>query len=343
MKLNLISIFILLLLTACSKKDDEMPSKSQIDFAYERLKFQCVHESDALRKPTDDADILYKYALSLEKQKKEREKDYDQIARFYRISAVHDHYKSATNLQNLLSSGRVKSTDPRKETIDLVEKYISQNVPGAYYDMGHYLEIGYGVKKDTSSSRAYFRRAADLGNPDAQYYIAELLNKVPNTADIMQSMYKCAMEQGHSMAGRRYASYASVTNAYEDAVTGYQLSTEGGDNVSARLLARGFEGPEPSDEFYYLALDKDKERVARYDKISDFLVRHEHLGAKIPDLDEIVPLPPTPLPEWDGTFKWQRDRDSSPPPAPPSDELIQRMATEKNLDPKTGIPLPVSK
>ncbi|WP_221034543.1 SEL1-like repeat protein [Pseudomonas syringae group genomosp. 7] len=341
MKINLISLCLLLALTACSKKDDEMPSKSQIDFAYERLKFQCSHESDVLQKPNEKSDILYKYALFLEKQKKE--KNYDQIAKFYRISAAYDHYKSATNLQNLLSSGRAKSPDPRKETIDLVEKYISQNVPSAYYDMGHYLEIGYGVKQDIPSSRAYFRRAADLGSPDAQYYIAELLTKVPNTADISQSMYKCAMEQGHSMAGRRYASYASVTKSYEDAVVGYQLSTKDGDDISAHRLARGFEDRKPSDRLYYLALKKDEERVARYDKISDFLLHHEHLGAKIPDLDDIVPLPPAPLPEWDGTFKWKRDRDAAAPPSPPSEELIQRMAAEKNLDPETGLPLPASK
>lgn len=109
------------------------------------------------------------------------------------------------------------------------------------------------------------------------------------------------------MAGRRYASYASVTNAYKDAVAGYQLSTKSGDNISARLLAHGFEGPEPSDEFYYLALDKDEERAARYDKISDFLLHHEHLAAKVPDLDDIVPLPPALLPEWDGTFEWQKN------------------------------------
>ncbi|KPB58593.1 Sel1 repeat-containing protein [Pseudomonas syringae pv. maculicola] len=70
-----------------------------------------------------------------------------------------------------------------------------------------------------------------------------------------------------------------------------------------------------------------------------FLSRHEHLGAKVPDLDDIVPLPPAPLPEWDGTFKWKRDRDSAAPPSPPSEELIQRVAAEKNLDPATGMPL----
>nr|WP_310886362.1 hypothetical protein [Pseudomonas ficuserectae] len=72
MKINLISLCLLLALTACSKKDDEMPSKSQIDFAYERLKFQCSHESDVLQKPNEKSDILYKYALFLEKQKKEK-------------------------------------------------------------------------------------------------------------------------------------------------------------------------------------------------------------------------------------------------------------------------------
>ncbi|RMU71989.1 Sel1-like repeat protein [Pseudomonas syringae pv. aptata] len=205
--------------------------------------------------------------------------------------------------------------------------------------MGHYLEIGYGVKKDIPSARAYLRKAADLGNPDAQYYIAELLTKVPNTAATMQSMYKCAMEQGHSMAGRRYASYASVTKSYEDAVVGYQLSTKDGDDISAHRLARGFEDRKSSDRLYYLALEKDEERAARYDNISDFLLHHEHLGAKVPDLDDIVPLPPAPLPEWDGTFKWKRDRDSAAPPSPPSEELIQRIAAEKNLDPATGMPL----
>lgn len=318
-----------------------MPSQSQIDFAYERLKFQCKHEADALQKPNEDADILYRYGLFLETQ--ENEKAYNQALIFYRIAAAHDHYKAATNLQNLLSTGLVNSTGARKEVIDLTKYYISKNVPGAYYDLGHYLEIGYGVKKDIPSARAYLRRAADLGNPDAQYYIAQLLGEIPNTADIMQSMYKCAMEQGHSQAARKYSSYASAIHSYKDAVAGYQLSTKGGDNISAHRLARGFEDRKPSDRLYYLALKKDDERAARYDKISDFLLHHEHLGAKLPDLDEIVPLPPAPLPEWDGTFKWKRDRDSAAPPSPPSEELIKRMAAEKNLDPETGLPLPALK
>ncbi|GKQ47091.1 sel1 repeat family protein [Pseudomonas syringae] len=337
-------VFLAILITslcACEKEGHDSVTDEDMAKAMERLSFVCTHEADHLPAISEDAQVLYRYALFLESKK--GAKDYQQIGRHYRLAYAAGNYKAATNLHNLISQGAVDSGNRSKEAIDIVEHLIAQGIPGGYYDMGHYLEAGYGVKKDIPDSRAYLRKAADLGNPDAQYYIAELLAKVPNTADIMQSMYKCAMEQGHSMAGRRYAGYASVTSAYKDAIAGYQLSTEGGDNISARLLARGFEGPEPSDEFYYLALDKDEERIARYDKISDFLVRHEHLGAKIPDLDDIVPLPPAPLPEWDGTFKWKRDRDSAAPPSPPSEELIQRIAAEKNLDPETGIPLPASK
>jgi hypothetical protein len=72
------------------------------------------------------------------------------------------------------------------------------------------------------------------------------------------------------------------------------------------------------------------------------LVRHEHLGAKIPDLDNIVPLPPAVLPEWDGTFQWKRERDSAVPVIP-SPELIEKLSAEKGLDPATGLPLSAGK
>ncbi|RML55343.1 Sel1 repeat-containing protein [Pseudomonas syringae pv. pisi] len=333
-------VFLAILTTslcACEKKGHDSVTDEDMAKAIERLSFVCTHEADHLPAISDDAQVLYRYALFLESKK--GAKDYQQIGRYYRLAYAAGNYNAATNLHNLIAQGVVDSSNRSKEVTAIVKNLISQSIPGGYYDMGHYLEIGYGVKKDIPSARAYLRKAADLGNPDAQYYIAELLTKVPNTAATMQSMYKCAMEQGHSMAGRRYASYASVTKSYEDAVVGYQLSTKDGDDISAHRLARGFEDRKSSDRLYYLALEKDEERAARYDNISDFLLHHEHLGAKVPDLDDIVPLPPAPLPEWDGTFKWKRDRDSAAPPSPPSEELIQRIAAEKNLDPATGMPL----
>ncbi|MGF6091288.1 DUF6396 domain-containing protein [Pseudomonas sp. 18173] len=337
MKKQFVILFLCFSILGCSKKDESMLDASQTDFAYSRLEFKCVYERDSLPVLGQDADVLYRYGLYLEKRK--GQKDYDEIARYYRIAAAHDHYKAATNLQFLLSTGQARSPDASKEVIDLAEFYIAQGIPGAYYDMAHYLELGYGVKQDVAASRAYFRRAADLGNPDAQYYIGRLLSYVPNTAEIMLAMYKCAMEQGNRSAGRKYAIYSQGSELYQEALQGFQIAIRNGDDSSASQLASAFEGPPASDELYYLAVQQDDERVDRYNKVSDFLTRHEHLGAKVPDLDDIVPLPPAALPEWDGTFQWKRERDSAVPIIP-SAELIEKLSAEKGLDPAMGLPLP---
>nr|WP_223504568.1 sel1 repeat family protein [Pseudomonas sp. GL-RE-29] len=331
---QLLAFFSFLMVMACSKKEAHTPDATSVD-----LEFKCVYERDSLSTLNPDADIFYRYGLYLETRK--GQKDYDAIARYYRIAAAHDHYKAATNLQFLLSTGQASSPDAGKETIDLVEYYVAMGIPGAYYDMAHYLELGYGVKQDVAASRVYFRRAADLGNPDAQYYVGRLLSYVPNTAGIMLAMYKCAMEQGNRLAGRNYSSYLKVTGHYQKALHGYQVATRNGDDLSAYSLANAFKGPPVSNELHYLALQQDDERVDRYNKISDFLTRHEHLGAKVPDLDDIVPLPPATLPEWDGTFQWKRERDSAVPIIP-SAELIEKLSAEKGLDPATGLPLPKS-
>ncbi|VVP54768.1 hypothetical protein PS838_05600 [Pseudomonas fluorescens] len=317
-----------------------MPDVSQLDFAYAQLKFHCVHEGDSLPALNQNADTLYRYSIYLEKLK--GKKNYDDIARYYRIAAANEHYKAATNLQLLLSTGQASSPHASKETIDLAEYFVGRGIPGAYYDMAHYLEVGYGVKQDIVASKAYFRRAADMGNPEAQYYIGRLLSNIPNTADVMLAMYKCAMEQGNRSAGLYYASYLKVTGLYGESLKSYQTAIRNGNDISANTLANAFKGPPASTRLYYLALDKDSERVNRYNKISDFLTRHEHLGAKVPDLDDIVPLPPAVLPEWDGTFQWKRERDSAVPVIP-SPELIEKLSAEKGLDPSTGLPLSVRK
>ncbi|WP_232918620.1 sel1 repeat family protein [Pseudomonas syringae] len=335
---NLTIVIFILSITACSKKEESVATQSQMDFAYERLKFSCVHEKDNLPTLDKNADLLYKYALRLEQI--DGKKAYDEIASYYRIAAAHGHYKAATNLQTLLSEGKVTSPNASKETIELVKKFIAQDIPGAYYDMAHYLEKGYGVKQDLPASKAYFRRAADLGNPDAQYYVARLLSKVPDTADVMQAMYKCAMEQGNGPAGVYYASYSKVIGNYADAVTGYHVAIRNGNYDAARNLERAFKGPPPSEELYYMALKRDVERVERLEKVRIFLTENQYLGPKVPDIDQIVPLPPAKLPEWDGTFEWLKKRESTPPAEKPSEDMIRALSQEKGLDPETGLPLP---
>jgi len=339
MLLSIVSFFVL---TACSHKDDDVHSAPDMGAVRANLPFTCVHEADHLPPLDPDADQLFKYGRYL--QKKDGSKDFNDVARYYRIAAAHGHYKANGNLQTLVSQGSASSPDASKETIDLVEQLIKAGVPGGYYDMGHYLEVGYGVKQDSEKALRYFRKAADLGNPDAQNYVGDLLTKPALSPQIGKQMLECAVDQGHVTAPKNLAmQYAVVDKNYVEAVKAYQKGVEAGDTQSAFTLGHSFDPADFRSDLYFLNLSSDPERSRRYELISDFIDANDGSNPKVPDIDKIVPLPPAKLPPWDGTFQWQKEQDEAVPPQKPSDELINRLSKEKNLDPATGLPLPPQK
>jgi hypothetical protein len=92
-----------------------------------------------------------------------------------------------------------------------------------------------------------------------------------------------------------------------------------------------------------LGQPKDPERSRRYGLIWKFLDDNDGLNPKVPDIDQIAPLPPAKLLPWDETFQWQKEEDAVKPPQKPDDKLVERLAREKNLDPATGLPLKPAK
>jgi hypothetical protein len=330
----LTTIVLVLSLISCDKENG-MRDVPDLGGLYENLKFDCVYETDKLPTLMPESDRLYKYGLYL--QLKAGPKDFDEVARYYRIAAAHGHYKASTNLQAIISRGQVFSPDSWVETLDLVEDLIRQGIPGGYYDMGRYLDRGFGVVQDPDKAKVYYRRAADLGSPDAQFYVAELLGRIFGPKDVMLQMYECAMAQGHGKAGLEAAMFRSVREQHAEAVSAFQYAVRNGNVLAAGFLKVGFVTTSPKDELHYMALAPDPERARRYKLIDEFLDRYENLGAKVPDIDQIVPLPPAKLPAWDETFQWKKDRDSAVPPAQPSEELMQRLSEEKGLDPATGL------
>ncbi|WP_440058508.1 SEL1-like repeat protein [Pseudomonas fragariae (ex Marin et al. 2024)] len=326
-----------LLLTTSVNELYAMQESHDVDIIKKNLAFECHRETDVLPPINQDAELLYNYGLFIEK--KEGPKNFDDAARYYRIAAAHGHYKASTNLQALVSQGLANSPNAQSETIELVERLMAQNVPGAYYDMGHYLEIGYGVEQSNEKANAYFRKAADLGNPDAQFYVANLLSRVTGGHEVMTQMRRCAAYQGHARAAQELGTFLRVGAKYNEAVEAYQQGVKAGDSASARKLSKAFEGPTSTDDLYYMNLKADDERSSRYSIIEKFLIENEEFNPKIPDIDTIVPLPPAKLPSWDGKFQWQIERDAKAIPDKPKDALLQRLSNEKNLDPSTGLPL----
>jgi hypothetical protein len=188
-------------------------------------------------------------------------------------------------------------------------------------------------------ARRFIRKAADLGNADAQYYVSNLLAPADMASEIAKQMRQCATDQGHGEAANALGINLQGNSLYPEAVKVFQKGVAAGDTTSASFLEHGFKGPPPSNRLYYLGLTNDPERSRRYKLIGKFIDANDGRNPKVPDIDQIVPLPPAKLPLWDGTFQWQKEQDAAVPPEKPSDELINRLSKAKNLDPATGLPL----
>ncbi|MFM0366231.1 SEL1-like repeat protein [Paraburkholderia sediminicola] len=338
MKKTSLIVPLVLLFCACTHKENSVASSlPDMSAVRANLAFTCTHESDHLPPLDPTADALFQYGRYL--QKKDGPKDFNDIARYYRIAAAYGHYKANHNAQLLISQGLANSPDAPKETIALAAQLVERGIPGGYYDIGHYLEAGYGLKQDAEMALRYFRKAADLGSPEAQAYVGELLAPLEKAPAIARQMRQCATDQGFGEAASALGIDLSGDKNYPDAVKAFQKGVEAGSTQSASFLGKGFKGPPPSDGLYYLALTSDPERSQRYRAVLEFLRANDGRNPKVPDIDKIVPLPPAKLPPWDGTFRWQKEQDAAVSPQKPSEELIDQLAKAKHLDSATGLPL----
>ncbi|TGY44852.1 sel1 repeat family protein, partial [Rodentibacter caecimuris] len=93
---------------------------------------------------------------------------------------------------------------------------------------------------------------------------------------------------------------------YQKALEVFHQGVKNGSSSSASTLVEAFSGKQKEGGMDFLNLSEDLERARRYDMIWKYLAYKDYLQPKVPDLDDIVPLPPAPLPEWDGKIAFQR-------------------------------------
>ncbi|WP_241009471.1 SEL1-like repeat protein [Aggregatibacter actinomycetemcomitans] len=339
-------LFVILPMTilavACASSPEQKLAKLKSNLA-----FTCKHEA----KPPlfDDTQKLYDYARyhdlhNLWKGKK-GDAVWQNAAVYYRIAAANGHYKANIGLQYLLYTGRVRSENARKEVIQLNEALEKQLPATAYYNYYIYLKSGFGVSAGLGDELAYLRKAADLGNKNAQYVLGEMILNIKDNEtfqlrkSLREQLLSCASEQGNGTASRFLGIRYKNEKKYSESVKLFYQGIKNGDDASARRLSNGFEKEiKEVNKVDYLALSPDRERHLRYKMIGDYLSRNDYLNPTVPDLDKIVPLPPAKLPAWDGKIAFQRWYEG-PSPAKPSDVLMQKLADKAGLDVKTGLPL----
>jgi hypothetical protein len=335
-----------LLLVACDTSNPTSTSTKETPLnplteVKAKLAFRCVHEQ--IPAASAEADMLFQYARWLQKNNQlKQDKTVDaEIERLYRIASENGHHKANVNLQNGAMRGTFKLRG--KEHLRMSEQLINAGVATGYYFVGIFLQNGSaGLQKDHEIALRYYRKAADEGNALAQAYVADKLAPINIAPDVARQMRRCAGEQGNGKAARALGVDLSIDGYFQEALEAFQLGVAAGDETSAGFIEEGFRGPEPTNELHYLGQQEDLERADRYEKIWKILSGYSYANPKVPEINEIVPLPPAPLPSWDGKLQWLEERLANVPPEKPSEALINQLAKAKLLDPATGQGLPGS-
>ena len=308
------------------------------------LEFVCKHEE----KPelSQETQQLYNYALYHDLHNmwtgKRGDEVWNGLARYYRIAAMNGDYKANIRLQYLLKSGRISSDMPQTEVHNLNEELAKQLPATAYYNLYGYLDVGYGVRTEKDGKYAYLRKAADLGSREAQYVVGDILTDIKDEGTLQQrlkiyeQLLSCSSEQGFGEASEMLGLGYESDKEYSKALEAFHQGVKNGSELSANVLSEVFHNKRENKYLDDLNLKEDIERARRYKIIGDYLYDKDYLQPKVPDLDEIVPLPPAKLPEWDGKIAFQRWFEGEAPPKP-DEALVRRLAWQAGLNGDTGL------
>ena len=337
----------------CYAKEQEQQRKTQMAQLEQlaALEFTCKKEE---RPPlSEETQQLYNYALYHDLHNMwtgdKGDEVWNGLARYYRIAAANGDYKANVRLQYLLNTGRISTDMPQTEVHNLNEELTKQLPATAYYNLYGYLDVGYGVRTEKDGKYAYLRKAADLGSREAQYTVAEMLADIEDEEEtkeafkyrlnLVKQLWACASEQGLGEASINLGISLQSDKKYSEAVKVFYQGVKNGDAMSASTLRGGFSQQTTKDNrLDFLDLAPDEERSRRYDIIWNYLAKYDYLQPKVPDLDEIVPLPPAKLPEWDGKIAFQRWYEGEAPPKP-GEALMQKLANQAGLRVDNGLDL----
>ncbi len=336
----------------CYAKEQEQQRKTQMAQLEQLAALEFTCKKEELPPLSEETQQLYNYALYHDLHNmwtgNKGDEVWNGLARYYRIAAANGDYKANVRLQYLLNTGRISTDMPQTEVHNLNEELAKQLPATAYYNLYGYLDEGYGVRTEEGGKYAYLRKAADLGSREAQYTVAEMLADIEDSEEtqeafkfrlnLVEQLWACASEQGLGEASGNLGSFLRLDKRYDEALKVSHQGVKNGDSISALVLSHAFESEVQADNLNFLDVSPDDERVKRYHMISSYLSRYDYLQPKVPDLDEIVPLPPAKLPKWDGKIAFQRWYEGEAPPKP-SEALMQKLANQAGLRVDTGLDL----
>jgi uncharacterized protein len=291
-----------------------------------RPTFTCVYQAQHVPAVDPQAEAWFQQALALDDPDVYYEKrDYPRIYQLYVQAADRGSWKAMLNLASIILSDYpgMPQHDP-EIAIEWVEKAMRLGVPDAYDMTGTY-HLNRRIKGgDATSAYAFFQRAADMGSPAAQAFLGFKISGDYDSPDgefwgnsaIGMQMLQCALAQGYGDAAYDLGALYKGTTS-ESKLRALKVLHEGvklGSAKCAKDLASEFRGYDLTSGDNLIG-HIDSARAERYVELGTALEHYEG-RLKFPNLDKVLPLPPAPLPKWDGNAQTLIDgaKAVTPPP-----------------------------
>jgi hypothetical protein len=299
--LLLAAVFLHVSLTSCVMKS--LPRNLNLKaFNPHRTEFACKYEASANPPVTPEAEALFQEGMTATNYELWPDKrDYAKAAALWRRAATMGHWKATMNLAGLYEQGSGVDRDTEQAVL-LIEGLMKLGVPAAFDKMGTYHQRGIGVKGDTTRAYAFWQLAADMGSSAAQAYLGPKLKGAYDNPSqgfwgnrkVGLKMLECGFAQGNGDAAYELA--LTLDNTDEDHTRALRVYHEGvklGCKNCANTLSVKFDRATP-----LTGNTIDAARAERYGELGDALELNPDL--RFPNLDKVLPLPPAPLPFWDG-------------------------------------------
>jgi uncharacterized protein len=290
--------------------DAALPRFTKLEaFNPHRQDFVCKHEADVNPPISAEAESLFQQALMLDNHDLwPAQRDYTKIAALYEQAMKLGHWKAQFNLAGVYLQGVGVPQDIEK-AIALTEELMRKGVPAAWDNMGAYYMGGIGpLEQDATVAYAFWQKAADMGSMAAQTYIgAKLLAASDHPPEawanrnVGMKMLECAYAQGYARAAYELGMAYKILGIADKtkkmhALQYFQQAIRLGSEEAANRLFIDFDsGPSTASS---VAAEVDKARSERYTIIGNALSANHDL--RFPNLDKVLPLPPSKLPMWNG-------------------------------------------
>ncbi|KVL28449.1 hypothetical protein WS97_27630 [Burkholderia territorii] len=287
--------------------NESLPRNMSLDaFNPHRETFVCVHEASVVPAVDPEADRWNQQALTMTSASLwPNQRDYAGAVALWSKAAERKHWKAMVNLANAYAQGLGVDRNTER-AVQITEQAMKLGIPAAYDLMGTYYMNGIGVKQDASRAYAFWQLAADKGSPSAMAYLGSKLDAVYDdpkagfwsNRKVALKMLECGFAQGNGDAAYALGTtlVGSDKSLGEDNERALKILHEGvkyGSAKSAGYLFGAFDDGDP-----VAGNVKDRARAERYSVLADRLERDPDL--RLPNLDKVLPLPPSKLPKWDG-------------------------------------------